>query len=295
MAIEKQQIEAIKLYLLYQMAYPQDMSIVLKNRKKQGIVTKLPTPVISGALDIANYLHFDKLDSIIESFYETMKTSLPHCSLAAFFKNIRNLKISENKKSVEDIAFDLCNQGVVALEYDSKKNQIRIYPNTYASLETAEMYKQASITQGLLHMASTYKKGLVRISGFHQTMANVYEVGFGINNAYTDYLNQKYFNQAPRPFYSELHPLAKGIEMLIGSEKMEQLYFQGDLKGLVTEIEKYSSSEQAITLIRDIDRCYYERDDSKKSELIGDIQSNIAEMCIIKESKPSEKPPVKQY
>ena len=41
MHIDKGQLKAINIYLLYQITYPEDLNIVLKRQKKNGIVNPI--------------------------------------------------------------------------------------------------------------------------------------------------------------------------------------------------------------------------------------------------------------
>jgi len=43
------------------------------------------------------------------------------------------------------------------------------------------------------------------------------------------------------------------VEDIIGREKMEKLYFQGNLYGLVEELKKYSSEKEIRLFIRNVD------------------------------------------
>ena len=173
---------------------------------------------------------------------------------------------------------------IVGAEYDSNTNQIIFYPQEYEKLgEDKDTFISSAITHELLHMASSYKKGLIRICGFSQTLANSYEIGYGINEGFTEYLNCKYFNQKAVPAYEPLQNITKIIAEIVGVETMEKLYFQGNLKGLVNELSKYQSEEQSLDLIYDIDKAHRELNSETKQQLLETIQNNLSNLYIKKQ------------
>ena len=173
---------------------------------------------------------------------------------------------------------------IVGAEYDSNTNQIIFYPQEYEKLgEDKDTFISSAITHELLHMASSYKKGLIRICGFSQTLANSYEIGYGINEGFTEYLNCKYFNQKSVPAYEPLQNITKIIAEIVGVETMEKLYFQGNLKGLVNELSKYQSEEQSLDLIYDIDKAHRELNSETKQQLLETIKINLSNLYIKKQ------------
>ena len=289
MQIDKRQLKAIKLYLLHQIIYPEDVNIVLKRRNKNGIVKSIK-PEKQKNFNLEDYLNYNELNDYIKNFYYTLKIYLPHVELSAFEQNIKTLKITEEEKSIKEKIIELLYKEIIGAEYDSKQNWIKFYPEEYEKLGQEKIiFIESAITHELLHMSSSYKKGLVRISGFSQTMADVYEVGYGINEGFTEYLNCKYFNKKGIPAYEEIKKLTIGIVQIVGEETMEKLYFDGNLEGLVKELSKYQSEEESLNLIYDMDKTIREKDHEKKQKLITDITSTIATVYL----KKQEQTPVK--
>ena len=283
MHIDNRQLKAIKLYLLYQITYPEDVNVVLKRYKKNGIVKRLKANSKESFV-LENYLNFEELNEQIKSFYYTLKIYLPHISTSAFEKNIKTLKIIETEKTSKEKIIELLYKEIIGAEYDSNKNYIIFYPEEYEKLgEDKEKFICSAITHELLHMASSYKKGLVRISGFSQTLANAYEIGFGINEGFTEYLNCKYFNQKAIPAYEQIQNITKIIAEIVGEDTMERLYFEGNLKGLVNELSKYQKEEQSLDLIYDIDNAHRESNPEKKQQLLATIKNNLSNLYLRKQ------------
>lgn len=283
MHIDKGQLKAINIYLLYQITYPEDLNIVLKRQKKNGIVNPIKAKQ-KESFNIEKYLNYNELNNQIKKFYYTLKTYLPHVSLSAFENNIKTLRITSKEKSVKDLIIEMLHKEIVGAEYDSNTNKIIFYPQEYEKLgEDKDTFISSAITHELLHMASSYKKGLIRICGFSQTLANSYEIGYGINEGFTEYLNCKYFNQKAVPAYEPLQNITKIIAEIVGVETMEKLYFQGNLKGLVNELSKYQSQEQSLDLIYDIDKAHRELNSETKQQLLETIKNNLSNLYIKKQ------------
>ena len=114
------------------------------------------------------------------------------------------------------------------------------------------------IAHELLHMATSKEDDQVLCCGFHQinkkTKTNI---GIALNEGYTEHLNQQHF--FPDYFddsYLHEQSIAYEFEKIIGREKMEKLYFEADLYGLIQELTKYASVEEIITFLRDFDKLH---------------------------------------
>lgn len=114
----------------------------------------------------------------------------------------------------------------------------------------------------LLHEASSYFEGSIWICGFERIKFlnngnTEYDIGKGLNEAYTDLLNKRYFSQyGAKTGYEFLIPIAKLFEEIIGKNMMEYLYFRGDLKALIEEMRGYAIEKEVIILLRQIDKTF---------------------------------------
>ena len=77
-----------------------------------------------------------------------------------------------------------------------------------------------------------------------------------LNEGYTEYLTQKYFTKKMKYTESEDFSVffAKGIENIVGPEKMQECYFNANLGSLIEELEQYASKEDILKLLFLIDQ-----------------------------------------
>lgn len=111
--------------------------------------------------------------------------------------------------------------------------------------------KREIISHELMHAASSYKYNDILGSGFHQT----HKSGIGINEGYTDLIAKRYFNKGIEQMcgYSYHRNIAEIVETIVGKQKMLNLYFHGNLQGLIKELSKYQSEEKVKQFILDLD------------------------------------------
>lgn len=244
----------------------------LKRVAKKGIIKaqikRKPVPPLS----LNECLNFDENNYIIELFMKTLEEKFSHCDLSSFYRNIKSLKISDETKK------RLRNLNTLAT-YSVNKNKITNYENK-------ELEKLHVILHELFHMASSVKSLFSTFCGFRKAIAG-FEVGRGLNEGYTEYLTAKYFPRYQAlDSYQELQMVAFGFENLIGSKKMEALYFKNDLEGLMKELEPYATREEILTLLIKTDRIHAieNKDDPDYSleaaRLQDEVQTSLANMNI---------------
>lgn len=108
------------------------------------------------------------------------------------------------------------------------------------------------VSHELMHAASSYNYNGQRGCGFHQKAA-----GLGLNEGYTELIAQRYFfKDQPlwsSPMYQYQKAIAEITELIVGKERMQELYFQADLKGLISELSKYQEEDKVKQFILDLD------------------------------------------
>ena len=106
-------------------------------------------------------------------------------------------------------------------------------------------------------MSSSFYRGEIEYSGFHQfsLKSGLFNLGEGINKGYTELLRHRYFITENDGFESYTYEIdtADKIEKITGKEKMESLYLNADLPGLIQELKQFSSEEAIIKFISDVD------------------------------------------
>ena len=111
------------------------------------------------------------------------------------------------------------------------------------------------IDHELLHLSSSLfdKERLIEFCGFSQYNCRTnLKVGTCLNEGYTEYLNEKLFNNNSNTYILEKN-ISKIIEQIIGNIEMERLYFKADLKNLIIRLSKYSNMEKTMEFIQNSD------------------------------------------
>lgn len=216
-------------------------------------------------------------------------------------KDYINIYQSEIKKYINILLENLSFEDKKVLLYNLetlviKKNKMLYFDNIagyyYPSKNLIEYCKTESLSHEVLHMASSYSDlttGTI-YTGFLQSNCKN-EIGRAINEGYTEILNYRLFNGSTKTPYKRQIRVARLIELLLGdSEKLTHLYFNCNLEGLINEINKYSSSEEAFNLITELDKVLiYESScftKSKATRLADDIELMLSEKIINNVSNP---------
>lgn len=201
----------------------------------------------------------DKL-GVLNNFQNTLKNT--SFDLSLFYRNLETLKISPQK-------FTKTYRFETGAEYHMLFNEISYNPECY----------QNAIYHELLHMSSNLVGNHVIFNGFSQSNPKSGEIfGFGIKEAYTCILDERYFGSYDKKnYYQGVYQISRDIvlilEELIGQDKMELLYSQADLVGLIKELSKYYGKSAAIDFINYVDKISYY---NEISDYINPIISVIA-------------------
>lgn len=217
---------------------------LIKNSKSAVLVkTKDDDFHSHSRLDSSYRRGLKKAESIcVREFLATVE-AIPHFDLSLFYKNLRAYGICRGKRPFRlgcpvDGAFDIVSQ---VIEYYVKDIRYVIFHE-------------------LFHMSSRRADENYWICGFHQIKKNLVsgeddcDIGAGLDEGYTQLLTERYFgNKGIKKAYGLFVDLVRHIEILVGREKMEMLYSQADLRGLIDELQKYATYEDIIDLLDDLD------------------------------------------
>lgn len=175
-------------------------------------------------------------DTVIE-FAKFVMNKFPSKDLTNFYNNLNELKVVPKKFGFKT--------NIVG-SYDVRENKIQIDNGGYAS----------AIFHELFHMASTIYKDDICYSGFCQISSKLgVNLGFSLNEGYTELLTKRYFGhvtELPKSYVVEVH-IASKLEEIVGQEKMESLYLNADLPGLINELKKYAYEEEIMNFISGTD------------------------------------------
>lgn len=237
-AIKDLILNSKKIFVNY-MSYhiPKHIKIYKESQKQNMINTDIKIP--SG--EIANTKVIDViLSDEIASFYSNLKTCLPHVDSRFFEENIKKLQLKESLFIVYNLIFKVHYGGL----YRPDKNIIKVN------------YNYESLSHELLHMASSFYDEVSKITfvGFRQRNNNNINIGRGLNEGYTELLNERYFlkEKSKSAYFYEIN-IAFCLEKVIGQKKMEQMFFKADLYGLTEELLNYSNKENIIAFLKNID------------------------------------------
>lgn len=254
----------------------------LKTPSRIGIVKRISPDIKSGIYDINLLYSAKEYEPIITRFKDVMDHKLLHCNNSAFYNNIEELSVKTIGKNTPPFS-------LARTHYNSDYNKITLNSLEYQDKELTEDDYQRKIenafTTELIHLATSYTRGVLTSTGFQQTIPGVQKVGMGLNDGYIELINRRYFQTEQQRNTTETNGIceeqqkfAYGIEKLIGRKTMEQLFFNADLDGLVTEIERYSDRNTAIDIIRKIDEFHLSTERITKDKLSAEIKITLANL-----------------
>ena len=133
------------------------------------------------------------------------------------------------------------NGGIKVGSYVPQNKEVKIYLD----------HNNSTLYHELLHVASSDFS--YSASGFHIYLECGESLGRGLNEGYTELLNRRFFDKKSKS-YIELQELAKLIELFYeNKDDMVTDYFNADAFGLIGELLKSMSLEEAIDIIVDMD------------------------------------------
>lgn len=193
-----------------------------------------------------------KFSESLKKFVEVMIQNFSKEDLINFYNNINTLKISYGDFKFSNFVFRDSTGGA----YYLKSNTIKIEENNFSN----------GIYHELLHMASSIYKDGIRYSGFRQSKLSKFEsLGVGLNEGYTELLHRRYF--APdvevAGSYEYEFQIADRLEKIVGKEKMESLYLNANLYGLIQMLKQYITEEEIMEFISSTDFVYNHLDNQK--------------------------------
>lgn len=204
---------------------------------------KLPPELLVEVNDIDHDAVLEKkYGDIIIKFSERITKEIPKKNLINFYNNLDSLKTDE--KNFKKKKFS---KSVTAGTYNPKKNEIDI----------SKSKREHTIFHELFHMASSTYKNKIRYSGFSQTkfLPVPFSIGNGLTEGYTEVITQRYFgpNYCQSDAYEYETFIAGRVEDIVGQEKMEELYLNADLLGLINELKKYNNEKKIMKFISSTD------------------------------------------
>ena len=262
------QIKGFLSYIYFKIL-EKDIYTELDRKEKNQIQRYFDLPEDSENTD------FDELNEYIERFKAIFKENFTEEQYEKMIYLLSSLKIKEYTMNYDgDLLISIGS-------YDSLNNTITI--TNYKDLDV-ELNKEEILIHELLHMASTNYSLDGERTGLN--LAGI--LGVKLNEGYTEYLTRKYFTRGYKYTESTENSIifAKGIENIIGSEKMESYYFNSDINSLIKDLSEYISIEDTIKLLYLIDRV---PDTKYRSKDFDYVLKKISEINGMKLKKDLEK------
>ena len=204
----------------------------------------------------------------LEIFIEQIEKNISKENLIRMYNNLSTLRLEERNLYLiilSKLKFPF-SKGIIGGGYFVNKNKMTTYSREGLQFVKRLFKSKSEITlegiysHELLHMSSSSKNAGKLCSGFHHYYApfhllTVSSIGMGINEGYTELLNERIFGAENKggiyEFYKEV---ARLVESVIGREKMTNMYFSNDLKGLVNQLSIYVPEKKSKNFILNLDR-----------------------------------------
>lgn len=261
-----------------------------------------------------NIIHQKKQKEIEDTIYEILIKLSPLLSVESKKIVIKNLTNVQDKSNIFNSIMQHFSHN--SGEYFPITHTIRINtlinPFTKKEMTTKEEKQEIKQTliHELLHAASTYvsPSNYQHFTGFEQTTlysVPIQNIGKAINEGYTEVITKRLLNLISLPIspfeyhtqqkdygYFYFEGIANIIESIVGKEKMMELYFHSDLKGLIKELSKYKKENDIKQFIIDLDFLLKRKNSNQQqinriSEFLDDILISKAN-TIVKVTNYSE-------
>ncbi len=149
--------------------------------------------------------------------------------------------------------------------FDNSEKSISCYNARSSKDNELHISNNMSLEHELFHISSDKKSDEVVNVGFAYKN-NTQSLGFGINEGYTEYLNEKYFEHHMPGYYDYFMLVAKKVSDLFGEDVINNIYFNGSIYDLINIIAEKSSLEMAKQFINDMDEAVEAYYDFAKSD-----------------------------
>lgn len=201
-----------------------------------------------------NNLTSEKLQNKMETFKNKMKKTFDNKDLKYMNDNLETLRIFILKSKLFQYPYKAM--------YNNLSNELMI------------LEEDDTIYHELLHLSCNNRKNKNNIRGFaHYTkkQKNILSFGTGLDEVYTEILANRLFNKEINTTTTKTVELVLLLEQLIN--KLPSLYLNSDSYELVLELSKYTSLNESLEFIYNIDRLYTLEQNIKNHDKYNEIYS----------------------
>ena len=215
----------------------------------------------------------DETKELVEEYKSKIKSLVSTETMKIIEENLDTVKVNKDD-IIKSIMLTLSSSGGCyhKLSHTIYKNCIIPDDGIYIGrnyIDTKHVVKEILFHE-LTHAASRNLHKIRSVIGFSQTkiiktdnFGIINNIGRGINEGYTSLITKRYFikeeaiveigNIKLGTGYNYVMSIAEIIELIIGREKMLELYFKSDLKGLISELSNYQNIKLVEQFILDLD------------------------------------------
>lgn len=219
--------KAIDSYILYRKSKP-------KSIKKVKLPEEIKVKCDNVDLEEVSKKQFGEY---LVNFSNVVVNNFSKDDLTNFYNNINTVNTKIKNFKLKNFIFN----DNTAATYQARQNLIKLN----------KTYVEKNIYHELFHMSSSKIINKYKIyCGFRQN-----NIGRAINEGYTELLTYRYFSldNASSCIYEYLKITVENLEKIVGKEKMESLYLNANLYGLINELKKYSNEEEIMRFIANTD------------------------------------------
>lgn len=202
----------------------------------------------------------ESTQKIINRIYTSFEPLVSNESMKIIKRNIESLKVNSNWIKSLELNFRRAGGVYDPLNHNIGENYFLTKLNISNYIEGKKLF-QKIISHELIHAASSFNDGRKIITGFCQYYIKPFMsvVGIGLNEGYTEVLSNKYvvdkklIVNGKDTGYKYQRAVAELVELIVGKDQMINMYFHGDLEGLIKELSKYQDEMKVKEFILDLD------------------------------------------
>lgn len=179
-------------------------------------------------------------------------------SLVDFFRTVSE-EVSKEDLNILFNNFSTLTTVIKSFKISNKinnKSVAGLYKPTKNIVEVSKKDQERTIDHELFHAATTIYDPKTRniFCGFLQVRPDI-EIGRSFNEGYTQYITEKFFGNKKELLraYAYETSIAQAVEIIVGQKKMQSLYFNANLKGLVDCLKQYNDEEKVYNFFTTLD------------------------------------------
>lgn len=226
-----------------------------------------------------------EMQEIINKIYASFESVISNESMQIIKRNIESIKVNSDWIKSLNLCFKGAGGAYNPLSHSIKENYFLTKLNITNYIDGKNLF-QKIISHELMHAASSFKNGRQIITGFCQCYIKPFMsvIGVGLNEGYTEVLSNRYIIDknlivnGKDTGYKYERAVAELVELIVGKDKMINMYFHGDLEGLINELSKYQNEMLVKEFILDLDtitKTYRDKTIIEKTNMINNLYNKI--------------------